>query len=202
MLKGTRILFGREANDYMYKVNFLREAAIRRGFQELIVPTIWDQATFVDKAGEDILEKMYTFKDKGDRDICLVPEITAICQQLYNESWAKELPKPVKVFYVARCYRYDRPQAGRYREFTQFGMEMLGGNIAENYEFIKSLAKELVNGEFKDSVKRGLTYYTGDGFEIECENLGAQKQVVGGGMYEEGCGFALGVERLILSEQQ
>ena len=201
MLKGTNILFGNESEIYIQTIAELRKLAIATGFQELVVPTIWDQATFIEKAGEDILDKMYAFKDKGDRDICLVPEITAIVQQLYNEGWKKELPKPVKVFYVAKCFRYDRPQMGRYREFTQFGMEILGGDLQANYEVIKEVAKILVNGEFKDSVKRGLTYYTGDGFEIECDNLGAQKQVVGGGMYEEGSGFALGVERLILSRK-
>ena len=54
--------------------------------------------------------------------------------------------------------------------------------------------------QLKESVKRGLSYYTEDGFEVEVENLGAQKQIAGGGRYQQGIGWAIGVDRLILAE--
>ena len=144
---------------------------------------------------------MYSFKDKKQRDICLIPEVTAIIQEIYNEEWKRLRKKPVKVFYVNRCYRYDQPQYGRYREFTQFGVEILGGNLDSNYEYVKSLAKRLMksyNTTYNELVKRGLNYYIEDGFEIECPELGAQKQIVGGGKYQEGSGFAIGIDRLML----
>lgn len=144
---------------------------------------------------------MYAFKDKKDRDICLIPEVTAIVQEFYNKDWINTKKKPVKVFYISRCYRYDRPQLGRYREFTQFGVEVLGGNLDKNYEEVKILAQKLLKGynnTFKPLVKRGLSYYIEDGFEIECPELGAQKQVLGGGKYAEGSGFAIGIDRLLL----
>jgi histidyl-tRNA synthetase len=87
---------------------------------------------------------MYTFKDKGDRDICLVPEATAIIQEQPNASWGLAWPKPISIFYIQRCYRYDRPQQGRYREFTQVGVELLGGTSPDDKaEVIRLLQKTL-----------------------------------------------------------
>lgn len=149
---------------------------------------------------------MYIFKDKGDRDICLIPEATAIIQKLYNDSWNASMKKPIKVFYEQRCYRYESPQLGRYREFTQFGIEILG-NKPGDYELSKEILIDCISrfGEigkdfiFKDNIKRGLNYYIEDGFEVECPYLGAQKQVAGGGRYKEGIGWAIGIDRLLLS---
>lgn len=177
---------------------------IAKDYNEVILPSLWEQETFIQKAGPEILNQMYAFKDKGDRPICLIPEATAIIQQLYKEDWSKARPKPVRVFYVARCYRYDRPQLGRYREFTQFGVEMLGGTNPADAEEVKSILKGSIEAlgikdfKFNDSVKRGLNYYVEDGFEVEVEKLGAQKQVAGGGRYDGGIGFALGLDRLLL----
>ena len=144
---------------------------------------------------------MWSFKDKGNRDVCLIPEVTGLIQELYRERWQNELPKPVKLFYINRCYRYDRPQLGRYREFTQIGLECLGGKDNQQ-EVIDILVGclNLFNIQYKlvSSVKRGLAYYLEDGFEVECEKLGAQKQIAGGGKYAEGIGWAIGLDRLLL----
>jgi histidyl-tRNA synthetase len=56
------------------------------GYEEVILPNLWEQSTFTAKAGPEILGQMYTFKDKGDRDICLIPEATAIIQEQFNAS--------------------------------------------------------------------------------------------------------------------
>lgn len=178
---------------------------ISEGYEEVILPALWDQQTFIDKAGPEIINQMYAFKDKGDRDICLIPEATAIVEQLYKEQWSKNKPKPVKVFYVARCYRYERPQMGRYREFTQFGVELLGGDPETDRTEMERILKLCVESanipfEFKNGVKRGLDYYVEEGFEVECPVLGAQKQVAGGGRYASGIGFAIGIDRLLLAK--
>lgn len=149
---------------------------------------------------------MWAWKDKGDRDVCLIPEATALIQELYRDQWSKTLPKPIKLFYVARCYRYERPQLGRYREFTQFGIELLGGKSDTDKKEVvdlldKTLQKFDINYTLPQSVKRGLSYYTEDGFEAVCEDLGAQKQIAGGGRYSEGIGWAIGVDRLILAKK-
>lgn len=149
---------------------------------------------------------MYAFKDRGDRDICLIPEATALIQEEYNKSWSKAWAKPVRVFYVQRCYRYEKPQKGRYREFTQVGVELLGNKPGDKEEVVKILKDCIalfpVECQFKDAVKRGLTYYVEDGFEVEIESLGAQKQVAGGGRYAEGIGWAIGLDRLLVALQQ
>jgi len=147
---------------------------------------------------------MYTFEDKKGRPICLIPEVTAIIQELYKADWEKTRPKPLRLFYVARCYRYERPQAGRYREFLQFGVELLGNKEGDNDE-IRAVLKGCLDlfpsltYTSKDSVRRGLDYYVEDGFEVECECLGAQKQIAGEGRYDCGIGFAIGIDRLLLA---
>lgn len=203
MIRGTRFIFGKEAEIYNKIINSTKSILINNGFKEIILPSIWDQETFVQKGGLDIVNQMYTFKDKGNRDICLIPEATALIQSFYNESWAKTMPKPIRLFYVQKCYRYERPQEGRYREFTQLGVEILGGKSPNDKEeairlLIESMNKLEIEYEFKNSVKRGLNYYVEDGFEIEVSTLGAQKQVAGGGRYAEGIGWAIGVDRLMI----
>lgn len=158
----------------------------------------------MNKAGREILGQMYTFEDKKQRPCCLIPEVTAIVQEQWRQSWSKTTKAPYRMFYVSRCYRYERPQRGRYREFTQLGVEILGGDPettkAEAVELLTELLDQLkIEYRFVDAVRRGLTYYVEDGFEVECDTLGAQKQVAGGGRYEDGVGWAIGVDRLVLA---
>lgn len=146
---------------------------------------------------------MWAFQDKGGRDVCLIPEVTGLVQELWRDDWSKQA-KTRRIFYVSRCYRYERPQAGRYREFTQLGVELLGDNSpearAECVELLRKCLDSLgVSYALNDAVKRGLTYYTEAGFEAECAQLGAQKQIAGGGAYAEGVGWAIGVDRLLLA---
>ena len=210
MIKGTNLLVGEEALKKMKLEQFLTDYFIENDYSPVIIPSLESQETFVDKAGPEILNTMYTFKDKGDRDICLIPEVTAIIQKMWKDGMYKTTKKPFKVFYLQRCYRYDRPQAGRYREFTQFGIEILGGipdaaKNADKEEAIFRLESCLCNTlgkrnySINDSVKRGLSYYVEDGFEAEFEGLGAQKQIAGGGRYDCGIGWAIGIERLLLA---
>jgi histidyl-tRNA synthetase len=143
---------------------------------------------------------MYTF-----RDLCLAPEYTAIIQKLAKEEfiYTKSNPKKdVMVFYVSECFRGERPQKGRFRQFTQFGVEII--NPSKDYtEYLIDLASRLVSlatekFEINSDASRGLDYYEkGKGFEISCEELGAQKQICGGGSYDGGIGFALGIDRMI-----
>ena len=176
---------------------------IAEGLEELIVPAIWDSATFLSKLGAEKEGQMWLFQDKGNRPCCLVPEITAIVQQQWRDQWSKTR-KGMALFYITRCYRYDRPQAGRYREFTQVGAEWLGNaaNSTLAQECLQRvLAQECPGIVMTSQVKRGLSYYVADGFEAEAAWLGAQKQVAGGGRYNEGAGWAIGLDRLDLARQ-
>jgi len=147
---------------------------------------------------------MYAFDDKKGRPICLVPEITGLIQQLWRVEWAK-LAKPKRVFYVGRCYRYERPQLGRFREFTQVGVELLGGRAPADREEVVELLEAVLRiaaipFTLEQNVQRGLGYYTESGFEARCELLGAQKQIAGGGRYAEGVGWAIGLDRVLLAQ--
>lgn len=179
---------------------------IEAGFQEVIVPAIWEADPFIKKMGDEKNEKLWTFPSKKGSSLnCLIPEVTAIIQEQWNSGWDRQFKKPFKLFYVSRCYRYDRPQRGRYREFTQFGVEVLGKTtpevILETKNLLKSCLEALeIEFEFKDDVIRGIGYYTEEGFEAESEKLGAQKQIAGGGTYNEGVGWAIGVDRVMLSK--
>ncbi|MDK2126421.1 ATP phosphoribosyltransferase regulatory subunit [Chitinimonas sp. DQS-5] len=174
------------------------------GAEEVILPALWQQDTFIAKAGgSEVIGQMWAFPDKKGRPCCLIPEATAIFQEMAAQ-W-RPGNQPRLFFYIARCYRYERPQAGRYREFTQLGFECLSADPAA----AKALSLQLCQG-FLDSLglryeldaraQRGLSYYLeGNGFEFSCPQLGAQKQVVGGGAYAEGAGFGIGLERLALA---
>lgn len=198
--RGMRIIHGAEAHRRRVIVGDLARQARTAGFDEIVLPSVEPAGLYSDKAGPEVLGQMYTFQDRGDRTLCLRPEGTATCQALARELWSQQ--RDVKLFYEARCYRYERPQAGRYREFLQFGVEWLWPS-ADPMQELLALAESMVRGVCRDrvevhtSVKRGLAYYTGPGFEIARPALGAQKQVCGGGVYAEGCGFALGVDRLL-----
>lgn len=198
--RGTRIIID-ENKERRKVLNQLIEISDSYGFQEIVLPSIELSQVYTDKAGKEILGQMYTFKDKGDRDICLRPEGTATVQLLANKYWKQQ--KDVKLWYFEKCWRYDRPQAGRYREFWQFGVEWINPRTNVQPTLIE-MAKKMVETktteyEVTESVKRGLAYYTdGQGFEISVNKLGAQKQICGGGSYKEGIGFALGFDRLIM----
>ncbi len=165
---------------------------------------LWEQATFVAKGGPEIVEQMYTFADKANRPICLVPEITGMIQEVWRDDWANRVRRPMRVFYIARCYRYERPQRGRYREFTQVGVELLGGKAPDDRREVEALLERCldevgVDYAFDRAVTRGLSYYTEAGFEARCSRLGTQQQIAGGGRYAEGIGWAIGLDRLALA---
>jgi histidyl-tRNA synthetase len=177
---------------------------IDAGAEEAIVPALWSQDTFVQKAGgSEIIGQMWAFPDKKGRPCCLIPEVTALFQERCQE--LLERRKERMLFYVARCYRYERPQAGRYREFVQLGFEYLCPNpqraLLRSREIGAGFLDSLGLGyAFDIAAKRGLSYYlNGEGFEIRCPELGAQQQVAGGGAYREGAGFGIGAERLLLA---
>jgi len=99
------------------------------GYERLETPVFEDAGLFVRTVGQgtDIVEKeMYTFNDRSDNPLTLRPEGTAPVCRAYLEHGMRNLPQPVKLFYFTTVYRYERPQAGRYREHHQFGCEVIG----------------------------------------------------------------------------
>nr|WP_277813797.1 ATP phosphoribosyltransferase regulatory subunit [Burkholderia gladioli] len=153
--------------------------------------------------GSEIIEQMWAFPDKKGRPCCLIPEATALFQERSRELLAGRPER--RFFYVARCYRYERPQAGRYREFTQLGFECLGTDLERALTCSQEMAIGFLDSlglryELDRAARRGISYYlNGQGFEIRCRELGAQQQIAGGGAYREGAGFGIGIERLLLA---
>jgi histidyl-tRNA synthetase len=99
------------------------------GYQRIATPAFEDTGLFTRSVGEetDIVQKeMYTFDDRGGNSITLRPEGTAPVCRAYLEHGMFNLPQPVKMYYMASIFRYERPQAGRYREHHQFGFEAIG----------------------------------------------------------------------------
>lgn len=202
--KGTRILLGNEKRQL---INAMIGDLILNDFQEISIPVIQYQETFNGKVGEENNNLMFNFKDRGDRDLCLAPEYTAIIQKLASTTFKNK--KDVKLFYVQECFRGEKPQEGRYRQFTQLGVEVL--NPSEDYTFwMAKYAFNLIHRytsyettindyDMNMDVTRGLDYYKGGkGFEIVCPKLGGAKQLCGGGSYEGGIGFAIGIDRVML----
>lgn len=195
--KGTRILLGGEKRKL---INKMIDILLREGFTEIELPIIQFQHIFANKVGAENQHMMFTFSDKKGRELCLAPEYTAVIQQSLKDY--TKYQKDVKLFYVQECFRGEKPQEGRYRQFTQLGVEILNPTKDHNLSGLAIsliLQKTTKNLKINRDVTRGLDYYEqGKGFEIICEDLGAQKQICGGGKYEGGEGFALGIDRLML----
>lgn len=314
--RGTRDFLFEDMQERKFVENTIREVVEKYGFKEIKTPIFEDLELFTTKSGEGIKEEIYHFQDKGGRDLALRPELTASVSRLYDNNLQKSA-KPLKMYYFGSCFRYERPQAGRFRQFWQFGVEVIGGTpvyneaeiiamanealsdigiknyevaighlgiikgvlnyldissqkqteiIAsidkEDYELLDSILdecnvtdeyKEIINKiigvegkledleELKDvvgdvpdsydsvcelietlkvvevfgfsdynvklSIARGLDYYTGIVFEVYVPDLGAQKQITGGGTYNltslfnsekvESTGFAFGFDRIM-----
>lgn len=302
--RGTRDFLPEEMEKRRRIERRLREIAESFGYREVATPTFEHSELFKLKSGEGIVEEMYVFRDKSDRELALRPELTApIIRMFVNE--CSRMPRPLRFYYFGNCFRYERPQRGRYREFWQFGVELIGSEsyladaevIFLAHEMLKSLeiefelsighvgilrsilsplgekaekamrlidkndrnglksyfdqlgvdgeleekvfrlmdlkggrevleeAREIVDFDFSylekllgilDSLRveynvnlgiaRGLDYYTGVVFECYAENLGAQRQICGGGSYElaklfggervPATGFAIGFDRI------
>jgi len=202
--KGTRILFAQTAKAKRALINEMIEILESYDYQEIMIPIIQKQETFQSKVGDENRNMMFNFKDRGDRDLCLAPEYTAIVQQLASDRM--KFDKDVKMFYIGECFRGENTQAGRWRQFTQFGVEVLNPSKDYTDEMIEIATKliELVtkNYELNLDATRGLDYYNGGkGFEIACPELGASKQICGGGSYKGGVGFAVGLDRLLLCKR-
>ncbi len=130
VVKGTHDVILDEASKYTYVEQILIRTAELYGYKEFRTPIIESTPLFVRSVGDssDIVRKeMYTFLDKGERSITLRPEFTAgIVRSMINNKLFVDQDYPRKAYYVGPCFRYERPQQGRYRQFNQFGVECVG----------------------------------------------------------------------------
>lgn len=148
--KGTQDILPADSAKWQYVENVARETFKKYNYGEIRTPMFEHYEVISRSVGDttDIVTKeMYNFHDKGDRHITLRPEGTAPVVRSYveNKLFAPEVQKPVKVYYIGSMFRYERPQAGRLREFHQLGVECFGSkNPATDVETI-AMAYQLFN---------------------------------------------------------
>lgn len=307
--RGTRDFTPEDMDKLRYVEGAIRKVSGSFGFREIGTPIFENSELFIMRSGLDVVDQMYVFKDKGDRELALRPELTAPVMRFFVDK-LKSYPKPLKIYYMGPCFRYERPQKGRYREYFTYGSELIGGRSVESDTEILSLATSVMRGigiksyqlrvgnigilrkllegssdvleclrfisterfddlssslardslsdkedvirslvdlkgpdvidqakelagslaseeveyletlsdsldkfvsediRYEPGMIRGLDYYTGMVFEIDCYQLGAEKQVCGGGSYSLAdllggedvfsTGFGFGTDRLVL----
>ena len=156
-VKGTHDVFGDENNAYEKVESLMKSIAEIYAYKGVRPPVLEYNSVFVRGVGEssDVVRKeMYTFADKGGRDLTLRPEFTAGIMRLVvqNKLYAtNELP--LKLYYVGPVFRYERPQLGRYRQFNQFGVESIGHNSPMNDVEVIVLAYTILSSLGLENVK-------------------------------------------------
>ena len=178
-VKGTHDIIGAEANLYTMIEHTAMMVASEFGYQEIRTPIIEHTPLFLRSVGEssDIVNKeMYTVEDKGKRSVTLRPELTAgIMRSIVSNKLYANADLPIKYRYVGPCFRYERPQAGRYRQFNQFGVEAIGSPsvyqdaevitmghrilLAVGLENVKVLINSLGDEESRKAYKEALREY-------------------------------------------
>ena len=132
--KGTKDVLPSESYKWQYVEGVARDIAEKFNLKEIRTPVFEHTELFLRGVGDttDIVTKeMYTFKDKGDRSITLKPEGTAGAVRSFIENGMSNGVLPAKMYYIIPAFRYERPQAGRLREFHQFGVELFGAKSAQ-----------------------------------------------------------------------
>lgn len=145
--KGTRDVYGDEMKIWRHIEDAIRKTTDTYGFSKIRVPIFEHTELFLRGVGDtsDIVQKeMYTFEDKGGRSISLRPELTAGVARAYIERGMHNQPQPTKLFYIGPNFRYEQPQAGRFRQHYQFGVEVFGASSPATEAEVISLGWELL----------------------------------------------------------
>ena len=157
--KGTRDILPKDSYKWRFVETAARKVCKNFGFGEIRTPTFEFTELFARGVGDttDVVEKqMYTFDDKKGRSITLKPEVTAAVVRAYLEDKLYAEVQPTKLFYISPCYRYENTQAGRYREFFQFGIEVFGAAEPSMDAEVISLAVAFLNELGITGLKVGL----------------------------------------------
>ena len=147
-VKGTNDILPSNVHKWQFVEGVMLDTARLFGFSEIRIPVFEHTEVFKRSVGDttDVVQKeMYTFDDKGGRSITLRPELTAGVIRSVLENGLTNGPLPLKVCYIGGCYRYEKPQAGRLREFHQFGVECVGAAAPNADAEVISLAKQILD---------------------------------------------------------
>jgi len=129
-VRGMRDLLVEETKQLNFIIEKARETAKSYAYGEVTTPIVESNELLCAKTSDEIRNRMFTFKDLGDRTVSLRPEFTASIARLVSNV-LKKSPRPIRVLSVGSVYRYDEPQRGRYREFWQSNFELIGSNKPE-----------------------------------------------------------------------
>jgi len=124
-VKGTRDFYPPEMAVRNWIIDGWKKVSVRNGFEEYDGPIFEYLKMFQIKSGDEIVEQLFSFQDRGGRDLALRPEITPTLARMVNQR-INSLPKPIKWFSVPRLFRAERPQKGRLREFFQWNIDIIG----------------------------------------------------------------------------
>ena len=130
--RGTRDFIPAVMNRRLAFENLLESKAISHGFKRVQTPIFETLDLFTAKSGPGVVKQLYAFQDKSDRDLTLRPELTAPVMRMVSDE-LRSAPKPLRLSYFGQCFRYEESKKGRYREFFQYGAELIGasGPLAE-----------------------------------------------------------------------
>ncbi|MBP1569514.1 MAG: ATP phosphoribosyltransferase regulatory subunit, partial [Oscillospiraceae bacterium] len=146
--RGTQDVLPDQSAKWQHVEKTAMRVAETFGFKEIRFPTFEHTELFARGVGDstDVVQKeMYTFLDKGERSITLRPEGTAGCMRTLIEHGILNGALPAKVSYLTSCFRYEKPQAGRLREFHQFGVECIGAAAPNADAEVISLARQVLD---------------------------------------------------------
>jgi histidyl-tRNA synthetase len=129
-LPGFRDFLPRDFAVRQYLQETWRATARRHGFVEYETPLLEDTGLYLKKSGGELSTQLFRFPDQGGRDVTLRPEVTASLARLAADH-QRDFPKPLKWFEIGQCFRYEKPQKGRGREFFQFNVDILGESAAQ-----------------------------------------------------------------------
>lgn len=130
--RGTRDFTPAVMNRRLAFENLLESKARTHGFKRVQTPIFESLDLFTAKSGPGVVKQLYAFQDKSERDLTLRPELTAPVMRMISEEM-RSSPKPLRLSYFGQCFRYEESKKGRYREFFQYGIELIGssGPLAE-----------------------------------------------------------------------
>ncbi len=142
-LKGFRDVYPAEMAAYRAVMDTVEETARSYGFREISTPALERTEMYVDKSGEEIVEELYAFEDKGGRDVSLTPELTPTVARMVVAK-QQELSKPIKWFSTRPFWRYEQVQQGRFREFYQTNVDIFGSAEPEADAEVLSFAADML----------------------------------------------------------
>ncbi len=149
-VKGTRDLLPEQMAKRRYVFERIREVFELYGFSEILTPTFEYTKLFQLRSGEEVVNQLYAFRDKGGREVSLRPDLTSSVARLFVNKF-QNAPKPVKWYYMANMFRYEEPQSGRLREFWQAGVELIGSpNVEADAEVIALMVESYLATGLKD----------------------------------------------------